>query len=407
MGELQSSSYQINASLPTTDRAVLGGVAQESVDFLNRLKEDDDFFIQYLERKILDRYPMKENGSEDPEKCISKESRTPNRYAFSRVLAALYHHNADFRKTELFCKSKSRYISDMKKKEIQLGRLLQKGDNLTVCGNPLEILMKVTGQDFMRNCCFKIRDGGVECYTAGRFLDTERLAAFRSPHNAPNNILHMYNVSPPQLVEYFPALGGNVLVVNGIGTDIQQRCNGMDYDSDAVFVTAQKDIVGLAERAYYDFPTIVNSVGKSGSSSYSNDMVSYAAMDSAIAGQQDAVGMASNAAQLALSYYYDGGQESEALRDVFIINSVLAQLAIDSAKKSFNIDIQKEIDRLRKTPCMKGKAIPDFYAAIQKQGNPQYDTGGKTIRKWNARWIFWRTLSRKKWMTKEGNKKEI
>lgn len=376
-GDLQCSSYQMNASLPTTDKKILTGVAKESISFINRLKKDDDFFIQYLERKTACRHSLK--GMETDGDAV-EETKVSNRYSFGRVLIALYHHNEDFRKTELYCRAKNRYISDLKINEVQLGRLLQKGDNLTVCGNPLEMLMKVTGQDFLGNCCFGIHNDGVECFTTG-FPDGVRLAAFRSPHNAPNNILHIYNVYPEQLLKYFPALGSNVLVVNGIGTDIQQRCNGMDYDSDAVFVTGQKDIVGLAKRAYCGFPTIVNMVEKSGSSSYGNDMLSYAIMDNTIAEQQDAIGMASNAAKLALSYYYDGGKKDNALKDVFIIDSVLAQLSIDSAKKSFGIDILQEIGRLRKLKCMKGKDIPKFYAAIQKQENPQYDTKKKTIRK--------------------------
>ena len=43
-------------------------------------------------------------------------------------------------------------------------------------------------------------------------------------------------------------------------------------------------------------------------SSYNKSMESYAKMDNAISASQYAVGYASNIAQLALSYYYDGGR---------------------------------------------------------------------------------------------------
>lgn len=38
----------------------------------------------------------------------------------------------------------------------------------------------------------------VQCYTP-RFQDGENLAAFRSPHNSPNNIIHLHNVYPERL----------------------------------------------------------------------------------------------------------------------------------------------------------------------------------------------------------------
>lgn len=51
---------------------------------------------------------------------------------------------------------------------------------------------------------------GVQCYTP-RFAEGDRLAAFRSPHNSPNNIVHLYNVYPERLVKYFSNIGNNVI----------------------------------------------------------------------------------------------------------------------------------------------------------------------------------------------------
>ena len=107
--------------------------------------------------------------------------------------------------------------------------------------------MKVTGQDFINEPCFKQIEDGIQCYTS-KFKNGENLAAFRSPHNAPNNILHLENVYSDCIKKYFSDLGDNVIIINGIRTDVQQRLNGQDLDSDSVYVTNQKDIVTLAKK---------------------------------------------------------------------------------------------------------------------------------------------------------------
>ena len=212
-------------------------------------------------------------------------------------------------------------------------------------------------------------DNGIQCYTT-RFKDGERLAGFRSPHNSPNNIVHLVNTYSEEVQKYFPKLGNNVIIINGIGTDVQSRLNGQDLDTDAIYTTNQPDIVNIAEEAYLKYPTIINDIGLKGNSEYKKDMESYAEMDSKISSSQYAIGEASNIAQLALSYYYDGGSKSKELEDVFIICSVLAQVAIDSAKRVFDINVNSELLRLSNLTCMQpedGKKYPVFYAKVQEQ----------------------------------------
>lgn len=133
--------------------------------------------------------------------------------------------NYNFKHTEYFKEQKTKIISKFKNERLKLGKLLQYGDNLTICGNPVALLMKVTGQDFLKEPCFEKIENGIECYTA-RFKDGEKLAGFRSPHNSPNNIVHLINTYSEELLRYFPNLGKSVIVINGIGTDVQDRLNG-------------------------------------------------------------------------------------------------------------------------------------------------------------------------------------
>lgn len=341
-GELQRSSYQMNGSLPTTDEDILKEVAKVSIDYCSNLKLDHNAFREHL----------KITGT--------------SKYSFNNVLLALDDWNEDFKRTKYFNDKKVDIISRFKKERLQLGKLLQYGDNLTICGNLVSLLMKVVGKDFLQEECFESIEDGIQCYTS-RFNEGERIAGFRSPHNSPNNIVHLINVYPPSIQKYFPKLGKNVIVINGIGTDVQSRLNGQDLDTDAIYATNQKQIVELARKAYKEYPTIINGIKSVDISSYNKSMESYAKMDNAISASQYAVGYASNIAQLALSYYYDGGGNNREIEDIFIICSVLAQVAIDSAKRNFEIEVEPELSKISHFACMKHKPqYPRFYAGVQK-----------------------------------------
>ena len=356
-GNLQRSSYQINNSLPTTDPEVLRGIAQTSIDYYDSMIKNTDAFIDHLRMN---------------KSC----------YSIDRVIVALYERNPDIQYTSFFKDEKSDILCKFKRKRLMLGKLLQEGDNLTICGNPISLLMLVTGQNYLQEGCFTSRRDGIECYTT-RFKDGEGLAGFRSPHNSPDNIVHLINKYSEPIQKYFPKLGDNVIIINGIGTDVQARLNGQDLDSDCCYVTNQVDIVSLAKNAYMEYPTIVNEIPLKSTSVYRKDMESYALMDNKIAAGQDDVGSSSNIAQLALSYYYDlqyhTGEHSKELGDIFVICSVLAQVAIDSAKRSFDVSVGDELRRLQRIAkdinkgnnelCGRKDTVkyPQFYAEIQSE----------------------------------------
>lgn len=145
--------------------------------------------------------------------------------------------------------------------------------------------------------------------------------------------------------------------------------NGQDLDSDSIYTTNQKNIVELAKKAYIEFPTIINEI-KYGTNEYDKSMKSYSRMDHNISASQYNIGSASNIAQLALSYWFDSECKNKELEDVFIICSVLAQVAIDSSKRNFEIKVGAELTRIGKMDCMKyNPKYPVFYAEVQKYNN--------------------------------------
>ncbi len=371
-GDVQRSSFQINNTLLTTDQEVLQRIAEPSVEYCNSLKTDADAYIDFL----------KTTGSA--------------RYSINNVLVALYKNNPDVIYWKWWKEQRARKISDFKKDRLQQGKLFHTGDNLVICGNPIALLMAVTlntkkkkeSFDLRQEGCFNLEEDAIQCYTE-HFAEGEYLAGFRSPHNSPNNIVHLHNVYPEALRKYFPDLGKNVIVINGIGTDVQDRLNSQDLDSDSIYATSQPDIVELARKAYMEYPTIINKVPLKGSREYSMSMDSFAEMDHTIHRGQTDVGYASNLAQLALSYWFEEtghlkhGKDDSArkLEDIFSICSVLAQVAIDSAKRSYDINVQTELNRIGNLPCMKKeKPYPVFYAAIQKYKDQKKKDKKKNIR---------------------------
>ena len=355
-GELQLMAYQMNNSLPTTDKKILKPITKCSVDYLNNLKKSDNEYLKYLEMR-------------------------KNNFNVNALILDLVKWNREFLKSDFFRTKKSKDISKLKSEFCQ-GRLPQYGDNLTIMDNPIAMLFKSVGGNPLEERCFEIMEDGVQCY-APRFADGNRLAAFRSPHNSPNNIIHLYNVYPEKLVRYFPNIGNNVIVFNAIKTDTQARLSGHDADSDFVYVTNQKDLADLARKAYVEYPTIINKVDEVGTSNYHFTLEDYARMDNQISDTQSSIGTSTDTAQLALSYYYDGNMKDKELEEQFIILSVIGQICIDLAKKTFDIDVVREIQRIKNLPCMNRKDVPEFFAKTKKSRNNK-DFKGKKIRSMNC-----------------------
>lgn len=138
-----------------------------------------------------------------------------------------------------------------------------------------------------------------------------------------------------------------------------------------MLTTNQPTIVACAKDCYKQFPTIVNVLKESGIT-YQNTKKDYAAMDNKFSKSRMAIGYSSNLAQLAMTYYWTEMQKEspdktrlEELYDNFIILSVLAQVVIDGCKREYEIDGNKEIDRISKMSCMTIKE-PDGITKIGK-----------------------------------------
>ena len=228
-------------------------------------------------------------------------------------------------------------------------------------GSPYAMLLHSVGENIEMDKTLKPRANSIECYTKRFAADTD-LAAFRSPHNGKNNILALHNVSSDKLDRYFE-IGQQCVAVNCIHTDLQDRANGCDFDSDSVYCTDEISVAQYAKYCYKEYPTIVNNIPKE-KNQYANSLTDYANVDNSLSKSQRAIGESSNLAQLALTYTYNFDESK--YKDYVCILSVLAQVSIDSAKRRYDIDITKEIGRIKKDMDIKENKYPQFWLNIRK-----------------------------------------
>lgn len=331
-GSVQRMSYQMINSLNID---TMKDVTSYSVKYIERLKSDDATFLQYLRDNS--------NFSNDYE-----------------VLAALAEHNSQFTRSSYFRERKSKIIQTYVL-SFKSGKVLQNADNLTIVGSPYAMLLHSVGEDIYKDPTFKVEDDCIQAWT-NRFNDDEYLAEFRNPFNSRNNLGYLHNVYHPYLGKYFN-LGNLTIAVNMINTSFQPRNNGSDQDSDSIYTTNQLDIVKHARYCYANYPTVVNEVPPE-KLSYNYTMEDFAKADNALAAAQLAIGESSNLAQICLTYTYN--YDDKKYSDYVCILAVVAQIAIDNAKRKYDIVLEKEIPYIKSQMDIDKNGLPDFWMITKK-----------------------------------------
>lgn len=344
LGEVQKMSYQMINSL---DMDVMPNVVNKSKEYIELLKKDNDVFLDYLREN--------KNFSNDFE-----------------VLVALCNQNKEFTRSDYFRYRKSNIIESYVN-NFKFGKVLQNADNLVFVGSPYAMLLYTVGQDVETDVTFKQEKDCIQCFTQ-RFKDGEYLACFRSPHNSKNNISYLHNTYSDEYIKYFD-LGEQIIALNVLHTPVQDRMNGCDFDSDSGYVTNQEDIVKCAKRAYLNYPTIVNNISKD-KNHYNNDLLTFAKIDNGLSHAQSAIGLSSNLAQFAQTYMYNF--DDNKYKDYVCILSVLAQCAIDNAKRTFDINIVDEIERIKQDMDIEKNGVPIFWKHVKdyksKIGDKKFDS---------------------------------
>lgn len=289
---LQRASYQMVNSF---DLSTMEDTVKDSVQYIGWMKKDDEFFLDYL----------------------NKKKSFVNDY---ELLLKLVEQDPMFIDSEYFAERRQNIISKQVQ-DFKLGKVLLNAENLVVVGSPYAMLLASVGKNPDNDNTFGIEKNAIQCYTT-RFEENEYLGEMRSPFNGLFNMGLMHNVRHPNFERYF-AFGKLVVAINMIGTEAQPRNNGMDQDSDMVYVTNNPCVVEQAKYCMGHYPTIENNVQKE-TSHYRNTMLDMAKVDNKIAAGQMDIGLSSNVCQICLTYSYNFSDQK--YLDYMAILSVLAHL---------------------------------------------------------------------------------
>ena len=270
------------------------------------------------------------------------------------------HKYPHFDETKLYVNFRDDVVRSLKER-LKRGHVLLNGTNATLFGNGTELLKYLAGEEMTS----ELKPGQIRCE---RFGNGTKLLCARSPHITMGNLYCVENALSGGIWDYFD-LGENIVCVNSIGENIQQRLNGCDYDSDTMLLTDDKLLVNAAAR-YKDFFKVP--VCNIKAEEKTEQTLSKLDHDTSV----NKIGEIVNLSQKLNSILWDELHKSAEKGKILSIYedicklAVLSGLEIDKAKRSFeNISVSKELTMLRKKYQ---RPSPNFFAEIDESRSKQH-----------------------------------
>ena len=322
-GKMVQSSYQLLNTLPLTEEEVRT-LLQLSIDYIALLRKDTDFMRYHF----TDAFAREKDGEEEQQDGLAERAD---------VIFTLLHNYPYFDETALYANFRSDVVRSLKER-LKCGHILLNGTNATLFGNGPELLKYLAGEEMIP----ELKPGQVR---SERFADGAKLLCARSPHITMGNLYCVENTLGGGVWSYFD-LGENIVCVNAIGENLQQRLNGCDYDSDTMLITDDALLVNAAER-YKDFFKVPVKIG-------------------------EIVNLSQKLNSILWDEIYKGADEENILAiysDICKL-AVLSGLEIDKAKRTFeDIRVSKELTALRKKYA---RPSPQFFTEIDERKTKQY-----------------------------------
>lgn len=352
-GKMVQSSYQLLNTLGLTETQA-AELLKPSIDYISLLRKDVDFmryhFTDAFAREKDDEEPVRPDGLADR----------------ADVIFTLMHKCSHFDETELYANFRNDVVKSLKER-LKRGHILLNGTNATLFGNGPELLKYIAGEEIIS----ELHSGQTYCK---RFADKTKLLCARSPHITMGNLYSAENNMQGEIWNYFD-LGENIVCVNAIEENIQQRLNGCDYDSDTMLLTDDKLLVETAEK-YKDLFKVP--VCKIEMVKKENQTLPELDHDTS----NNKIGEIVNLSQKLNSLIWDKihkGESEEKIKEIYgdvCKLAVLSGLEIDKAKRAYDIvNAGKELIALRKKY---DKPSPVFFQEIDESNKEKqyifYDT---------------------------------
>ena len=349
-GRMVQTSYQFLNTIALNE-AQAQQILQNSNEYIKLIRKDYDFMRYHF----TDAY-KREAEDEKDEIADGLAER-------SDVIFRLMNVNYAFKDTKLYYNFRNEVVENQKNR-LKEGHVLLSGTNATLFGNGPEMLLALSGEFDLKNplnSSVALGTGEVAC---ARFSHGKRLVCARSPHITMGNLYCAVNNTEHELWKYFD-LGENIVCVNAIGENIQQRLNGCDYDSDSMLVTDDPFVVDIAFSQNGRF-----SVPVCGIASTKKDGQSLAELDYATS--ENKIGEIVNLSQKINSILWDKEnnesvsqeEKDEIYRDICIL-AVLSGIEIDKAKRAYaSVRAGAELKRLT---TKYGTIRPSFFEFFDLQ----------------------------------------
>ena len=352
-GKMVQSSYQLLNTLGLTETQA-AELLQPSIDYISLLRKDVDFMRYHFTDAFA--------REKDNEETVCPDGLADR----ADVIFTLMHKCPHFDETELYVNFRNDVVKSLKER-LKRGHILLNGTNATLFGNGPEFLKYIAGEEIIS----ELHSGQIYCK---RFADKTKLLCARSPHITMGNLYSAENSTQGEIWNYFD-LGENIVCVNAIGENIQQRLNGCDYDSDTMLLTDEKLLVETAEK-YKDLFKVP--VCKIETAKKENQTLPELDHDTS----NNKIGEIVNLSQKLNSLIWDKihkGESEEKIQKIYADVcrlAVLSGLEIDKAKRACDVvNVGKELIALRKKY---DKQSPVFFQEIDESGKEKqyifYDT---------------------------------
>ena len=346
-GKMVQTSYQFINTLGFTEWQV-EELLQPSKDYLTTIRNDYDFMRYHFS----DAY-KREESDETEELSDGLAER-------SDVIFKLMGINYGFKDTKLYYNFRNDVVESQKDR-LKQGHILLPGTNATLFGNGPEMLLALSGEYDLHsktNESTILAKGEITCK---KFENGERLVCARSPHITMGNLYCATNNLSSDIWGYFD-LGENIVCVNAIGENIQQRLNGCDYDSDAMLITNDKLIVETAFKQKDTYKVPVNGIKPS------KKDLELVELDYETS--ENRIGEIVNLSQKLNSILWDKLNNGASFEEVCGIYenicklAVLSGIEIDKAKRMYkNVEVSQELNKLA---FQYGKVRPKFFKEMDE-----------------------------------------
>lgn len=346
-GKMVQTSYQFINTLGFTEWQV-EELLQPSKDYLTTIRSDYDFMRYHFS----DAY-KREESDETEELSDGLAER-------SDVIFKLMGINYGFKDTKLYYNFRNDVVESQKDR-LKKGHILLRGTNATLFGNGPEMLLALSGEFNLHSKTNEptiLSKGEIACR---KFIDGEKLVCVRSPHITMGNLYCATNNLSSDIWNYFD-LGENIVCVNAIGENIQQRLNGCDYDSDAMLITNDKLIVETAFKQKDKFKVPVNGIEPS------KKDLELVELDYETS--ENRIGEIVNLSQKLNSILWDKLNNGASFEEVCGIYenicklAVLSGIEIDKAKRMYkNVEVSQELNKLA---FQYGKVRPKFFKEMDE-----------------------------------------